>query len=134
MGLRRDNALGGIHFNKQLMPLVLNKVSWADPDPGLATENYGLALVTPEFMLLLCWSIWHQHRKALVNALYLRIGTVQRTVPRMAIYHLWLCVRTYGTSDCHGQSEAFNKLGIAKVFEWKEPEGQTPIGRAPSLT
>ncbi|KAJ0276901.1 hypothetical protein COL940_008042 [Colletotrichum noveboracense] len=111
---------------------VLNKVNWADPDPGLTPENYDLALVTSEFMLLVCWPLWHQDRKASVYALYFRIwnrlenGASNRDFSFVAL-------RTYGTSDGHGQSKAFNKLGIAKVFEWKEPEGYIAHRKGPKL-
>lgn len=126
------NALGGIHFNKELMTLVLNKVSWADPDPGLTTEIYDLALVAFEFILLLCWYIWHQHRKALVYALYFRFWN--RLENRASNRDLtFVALRTYGTSDSHGQSKAFNKLGIAKVFEWKEPERHIAHQKGPKL-
>ncbi|KAK1847664.1 hypothetical protein CCHR01_09691 [Colletotrichum chrysophilum] len=107
-------------------------VNWADPDPGLTPENYDLALVTSEFMLLVCWPLWHQDRKASVYALYFRIwnrlenGASNRDFSFVAL-------RTYGTSDGHGQSKAFNKLGIAKVFEWKEPEGYIAHRKGPKL-
>ncbi|KAJ0367676.1 hypothetical protein COL26b_011139 [Colletotrichum chrysophilum] len=121
-----DNPLGGADDP------VLNKVNWADPDPGLTPENYDLALVTSEFMLLVCWPLWHQDRKASVYALYFRIwnrlenGASNRDFSFVAL-------RTYGTSDGHGQSKAFNKLGIAKVFEWKEPEGYIAHRKGPKL-
>lgn len=50
-----DNALGGIHFDKGLMILVLNKINWANPDVSLTTKNCDLALVTLVYVLLLCW-------------------------------------------------------------------------------
>ncbi|KAK2758506.1 hypothetical protein CKAH01_05554 [Colletotrichum kahawae] len=43
-----DNALGGIHFDKGLMILALDKINWANPDVSLTTKNCDLALKDPK--------------------------------------------------------------------------------------